>query len=741
MEVPRGSKSKTKTREKTRIEYTGRVIKAPEPETKTKGKRRKGRTPIRVVDSDEEDEEELRTKQRKRKGFERSTISIYNSTSDSEEDPIIIRKGVVLNTTIISSDSDIDEEIQMKPKQPTDEGEGIKYAKLKSYNKLKEFLKNGGDPDYVNQHNQSIISIGLSKGDVNIVKLAIKYNADLPDNALHLAVKSKSVELVRYLVEEYKIPLDTKDKYGKLASDYAVSQKSVEILEILNKQNNNSNTKYNIWKAAGDNDLELMQYLINTLNYDVNQLDKRGHSTLYHSIVNNHLDMTLYLLDNGYVSHNKESDVQAFRILVQDIKNKEMIMELAKNPITEHVLVNVVEHNSVEVLRYLYENNTNINIVYECLDLYNWSINFGAMNCALFLSMFGIIGAENTRMEKFYSPFDTHSCRNKETMISGDDTDDPKVLILTYSNEMLEYEPFCFALNEIHIPKKGNVAENGWFSETLVSRPPPVRGMNERGHNQMLWRIPTDKPGEHLFTSRSSILSLVSLLEIMHHEPLFGKFHQKIGQMINYIMQHIETLPFIDTYDRDMIGLFESTTHKYRLTEDDRKILYKFFNKMFDVGFYMRRWNGDKTKVPMSFRQTGNDADREIVFNSGISMKTSEAVSKGVINEASVAEAKSLEEVMKLTTMRDKLSVNGSSFLNQLAAYNAHYTSEGAQFQRTTRNIGDLFYDLQYRTDSDRSCIQLLNPIIIGTSYVYLNMLYDKLRPELILATFRFMHY
>ena len=103
---------------------------------------------------------------------------------------------------------------------------------------MKYLLDKGADPYIKNENGRNSFLWACGVGNVDVIKMLVEFDSDLVNslnvygsNVLHIAAGSNNVEVFEYLVNTFDI--NSKDKYGNGVLDYVNKDASIEKLKEL----------------------------------------------------------------------------------------------------------------------------------------------------------------------------------------------------------------------------------------------------------------------------------------------------------------------------------------------------------------------------------------------------------------------------------------------------------------------------------------------------------------------------
>lgn len=130
-----------------------------------------------------------------------------------------------------------------------------------------------------------------------------KYHAYLP---FHLHVTSGNIQKIKkYINAGYNINI--KDCWGRTAMYYAIFNENIAVLKLLvksggdyqfrdSKEHDNCSLLH---LAAGEGCLDKVQYLVEDLHLDMDEVTKQGHTPFWYSLLFNNLDVARYFINKG----------------------------------------------------------------------------------------------------------------------------------------------------------------------------------------------------------------------------------------------------------------------------------------------------------------------------------------------------------------------------------------------------------------------------------------------------------
>ncbi|ORX53769.1 ankyrin [Piromyces finnis] len=161
-----------------------------------------------------------------------------------------------------------------------------------------------------NKDGETPLILAIQSGNKNTVKYLIErkpdINLSLTDynelTYLHYACKYGLEDLVKYLIEEKSMDINSQDKYGMALLMYAIGSKNENVAKYLIERKSDIDIKdENRWSClhyACKYRLEdLVKYLIEEKSMDINSQDKYGMTLLMYVIQRKDQNMIKYLIE------------------------------------------------------------------------------------------------------------------------------------------------------------------------------------------------------------------------------------------------------------------------------------------------------------------------------------------------------------------------------------------------------------------------------------------------------------
>lgn len=248
--------------------------------------------------------------------------------------------------------------------------------------KLMEFLvSKGAKTDLTDDKGNSILNFAAAGGQKNleIYDYCLKLGADLKKdlnpqgaNALLIAAAMDTdYELIPYFVSK-GLDLNSVDREGRTAFDYAASSGNIEYLKKLKSQGVAHSDQALIFASqgtrAGLNTIDVFEYL-ETLKIPVNTISKDGNNPL-HSIASRGQDENLfnYFLKHG-VDVNQQNNDGNTAFMNAIVRNNTKAIDILKSHATDFKVVNkkgesalalAVQYSDPEVVSFLLDKKADI---------------------------------------------------------------------------------------------------------------------------------------------------------------------------------------------------------------------------------------------------------------------------------------------------------------------------------------------------------------------------------------------
>lgn len=232
----------------------------------------------------------------------------------------------------------------------------IAAIEQKNYTKLSELLDKKGNVDALpfnnfyalitEKFNEPPLFYACRKGDVESVEMLLNHGANTnitTNNYTPLMATAESLNVERFKIANLLIDnsaeINYVDKWGKTA-----------VLYFANGYNRNDNYEdgYNLFikmvsmkvipgkdlefyygnyllYAVSTNNVRIVDYLIENLNYDINSVGRDGVTTLIRATQYNAIDVVRYLIENGVDVNAKDNNNKTAYDYAKDKNNIEII--------------------------------------------------------------------------------------------------------------------------------------------------------------------------------------------------------------------------------------------------------------------------------------------------------------------------------------------------------------------------------------------------------------------------------
>ena len=245
------------------------------------------------------------------------------------------------------------------------------YAARSSYpsGTIKFALRNKLARDHSDDNGNSPLHVACMLGNIHIVKYLTKVVGCDPNatnkyqmSSISIALENEHLNIVRFLIDKCCCDLTICNSLGKSPIFSAAEKGNLEALklfhgkfhsgEVFFEQCHVDSHNNNILHAASAHGfVEVVQYCIKDLNFDINSTNNDGKSCLHLCAENRHLEVLWCLLDNA------ESD-----ITIMDGSGKTP-MELA----TDAGYVNLIKESIVSSHQITKNGNEEINTTYKIM--------------------------------------------------------------------------------------------------------------------------------------------------------------------------------------------------------------------------------------------------------------------------------------------------------------------------------------------------------------------------------------
>ena len=150
---------------------------------------------------------------------------------------------------------------------------------------------------------RTLFKAAFKKKDIKVIELMLKHGIEIPDGALHLAIKLKDLEIIKVLVSN-GADLEFRDGNEETALKSAVRTDRINILEYLIAQGADVNASGKsdtspITTAAYEGNKEVIQLLVKN-GADIHHKSEDNHWTLLHYAAKyNHAHLIDFLIESG----------------------------------------------------------------------------------------------------------------------------------------------------------------------------------------------------------------------------------------------------------------------------------------------------------------------------------------------------------------------------------------------------------------------------------------------------------
>lgn len=272
------------------------------------------------------------------------------------------------------------------------------------------------------------------------------------------------------------------------------------------------------------------------------------------------------------------------------------------------------------------------------------------------------------RVKTFFIPT-VRSCINQTTITTLDETNDPNQFIVGYGTIFSYY---CYNFDDF--------LEN--FKEYPIA-------------DQINFRFRKPDTLADNF-SNVEIRSLVRLLKI----------YPNTQEVVNVLLEGLAKVYEVTEYDRDIQVQFLQMVNKLTVRE--------WLLQLFNIGMYMRRWQGPPHPYPVILTETQGDIDPNLKVNEAMALLGYFPVYQGQVGEP-------------LIGIAAKLSEEERTFMNNLRA--VEYMGEDGRVKIAKQKDNTIGFYLS-RVRKGDMCIRMASSIFIGTGYYYLRLFFKELIPN-----------
>ncbi|ORX42282.1 ankyrin [Piromyces finnis] len=238
------------------------------------------------------------------------------------------------------------------------------------------------------------LHLAFKKVNENIIEYLINKDADLHINgedeniSLHYSCKSEKdiIKFVKYLIEEKYI----QNNDGWTPLHHAYYQGNENIVKYLIEKGTNLNISDNIETAPlhfacqeEKENLDLVKYLIEKKNVDINIQEINKLIPLYYAFINGHINVVKYLIDKGtdlnisdnigtaplhFACQEEKENLDLVKYLIEE-KNVDANVKNSFGCTPLHV---ACENGNINIVKYLIDKGADINIKdnYGCILLH-----------------------------------------------------------------------------------------------------------------------------------------------------------------------------------------------------------------------------------------------------------------------------------------------------------------------------------------------------------------------------------
>ncbi|XP_028395310.1 uncharacterized protein LOC114519384 [Dendronephthya gigantea] len=224
-------------------------------------------------------------------------------------------------------------------------------------------IDHGADVYFEYKDGGTVLWIGTRNGLVDLVKYFVQYGPDQNFHAdcvaLKSAIQSRSLEIVKYFVEDCGADINIKDESGKTALHHAVDDGVTDIVRYLVEKcgadvNGKDTGGWTVLHAAiSKGTLGIAEYLVEK-GADINATNDSGWTALHSAVTKGTLEIVKYLVENGADVNGK--DIDGWTYLVEkgaDVNGK--------NTNGWTVLHSAVTEGALEMVKYLVEKGAKVN--------------------------------------------------------------------------------------------------------------------------------------------------------------------------------------------------------------------------------------------------------------------------------------------------------------------------------------------------------------------------------------------
>jgi ankyrin repeat protein len=174
---------------------------------------------------------------------------------------------------------------------------------------------------------------------------------------IHLAIEHNNLDLIKYLFDNNKVQINTKNDEGKIPLDLAI-EKNKEITE-----DNNGETPLDLAIEKNNKNQDIINFLIDKGGFNIK--NETGNTPLHLAIINNDLDEIKFLINKTNLdiqNNNKKTPLQ----LGFELKNIyiinfliDQVNEQGENPLLELVIKQSYEQGEKQLLESAIQQSNN----------------------------------------------------------------------------------------------------------------------------------------------------------------------------------------------------------------------------------------------------------------------------------------------------------------------------------------------------------------------------------------------
>ncbi|XP_028395444.1 uncharacterized protein LOC114519503 [Dendronephthya gigantea] len=243
---------------------------------------------------------------------------------------------------------------------------------------VKYLVSNGADVYSKNEDGETVLCIATRNGLFDLVKYFVQHGAEhnFQDDCkvLQSAIHSRSLEIVKYFVEDCGADVNCKDESGKTALHHAVDAGETDIVKYFVEQcgadvNGKDTDGWTVLHdAVTKGRLEMVKFLV-PMGANVNGKKIDGWTVLHDAVAEGTLEMVRYLVENGADVKSESTDgwtVLHYAVSYSSLRIVIYLVEMGADVNVKKtdgwtVLVHAVTEGTLEMVKYLVEHGADVN--------------------------------------------------------------------------------------------------------------------------------------------------------------------------------------------------------------------------------------------------------------------------------------------------------------------------------------------------------------------------------------------